>query len=109
MFAKEGNGQQGSGKDDERTPRQPNGSTRAGSIPLPGAALFGTTARNKRPTDETQSLAGDKPQLQLQPDPDVAIAYLRDTLPAGPWVLTAIIPDGSTKTRAFEANDHAGV
>ena len=37
-----------------------------------------------------------------------AIAFLKTLRPAGPWVLTAIWPDGPTTTQSFEASDEAG-
>ena len=37
-----------------------------------------------------------------------AIAFLKALRPAGPWVLTAIWPDGPTTTQSFEASDEAG-
>src|SRR3954463_15159647 len=106
MFNKS-NGQRDPGKDSEQS-SEPNGPRRPEPIPLPGCGLFGSAAGAKSTNGETLPSAGDKPRLvRLEPDPDAAIAYLKDTFPAGPWVLTAIIPDGSTKTRAFKANDHA--
>ena len=41
-------------------------------------------------------------------DTSSAIGFLRALRPAGPWVLTAIVPDGPTTTQSFEANDEAG-
>ena len=37
-----------------------------------------------------------------------AIRFLRVLRPAGPWVLTSIVPDGLTTTQSFEATDEAG-
>jgi predicted P-loop ATPase len=37
-----------------------------------------------------------------------AIAFLKALRPKGPWALTAIIPDGVTTTKSFEASDEAG-
>jgi hypothetical protein len=37
-----------------------------------------------------------------------AIRFLRVLRPAGPWVLTSILPDGLTTTKSFEATDEAG-
>ena len=45
----------------------------------------------------------------LAPDPDATLAFLRVLRPSGPWVLTAIVPDGATTTETFEATDEAGV
>jgi putative DNA primase/helicase len=41
-------------------------------------------------------------------DTTSAIRFLKALRPAGPWVLTAIIPDGPTTTQSFEASDEAG-
>ena len=45
----------------------------------------------------------------LAPDPDASLEFLKVLRPAGAWVLTAIVPDGPTTTRTFEASDEAGV
>ena len=37
-----------------------------------------------------------------------AIAFLEILRPKGPWALTAIVPDGVTTTKTFEASDEAG-
>ena len=37
-----------------------------------------------------------------------AIAFLKALRPAGPWVLTAIVPDRLTTTKSFETSDEAG-
>jgi DNA polymerase len=42
------------------------------------------------------------------PDTIAAMAFLRTLRRAGPWVLTAIIPDGATTTRTFDASDEEG-
>jgi hypothetical protein len=41
----------------------------------------------------------------LQPNPTASVAFLRAIIPAGPWALTSIVPDGVTRTKAFEATD----
>jgi hypothetical protein len=41
-------------------------------------------------------------------DVGAAIAFLKALRPKGPWVLTAIVPDGMTTTKSFEASDEAG-
>ena len=33
-----------------------------------------------------------------EPDPQLAVKFLEQLRPSGPWVLTAIIPDGKTHT-----------
>lgn len=43
----------------------------------------------------------------LKIDTASAIRFLRVLRPAGPWVLTSIIPDGPTDTQSFEATDEA--
>jgi hypothetical protein len=48
--------------------------------------------------------AGTTPDA-LQPNPTASVAFLRAIIPAGPWVLTSIVPDGVTQTKAFEATD----
>jgi hypothetical protein len=40
---------------------------------------------------------------------DAAVEFLRRLRPAGPWVLTAIVPDGNTITQTFAADDESGV
>src|SRR5262245_36174923 len=35
----------------------------------------------------------------------IALEFLRALRPHGPWVLTAIIPDGGTTTRTFERDE----
>lgn len=40
----------------------------------------------------------------VQPDSRAAVAFLRQWSPAGPWVLTSIVPDGRTTTNTFFAN-----
>jgi hypothetical protein len=42
-------------------------------------------------------------------DVEEALAFLRALRSDGPWVLTAIVPDGATTTRTFEASDEDGV
>ena len=37
-------------------------------------------------------------------DTAVSITFLKALRPSGPWVLTAIVPDGKTKTKSFEAD-----
>ena len=46
------------------------------------------------------------PNLKI--DAASSIAFLRALRPAGPWVLTSIVPDGPTTTKSFEATDEAG-
>ena len=48
--------------------------------------------------------AGTAPDA-LQPNPTASVAFLRAIMPAGPWPLTSIVPDGVTNTRTFEATD----
>ena len=48
--------------------------------------------------------AGTAPDA-LQPNPTASVAFLRAIIPAGPWVLTSIVPDGVTRTKALEATD----
>ena len=43
--------------------------------------------------------AGTAPDA-LQPNPTASVAFLRAIIPAGPWVLTSIVPDGVTRTKA---------
>ena len=43
----------------------------------------------------------------LTPDPDAALAFLCIHRPGGPWVLTAITPDGPTTTETFFKPDSA--
>ena len=43
----------------------------------------------------------------LAPDPEAAIAFLELLRPGGPWVLTAITPDGPTTTETFFKADAA--
>jgi hypothetical protein len=38
-----------------------------------------------------------------------ALAFLKALRREGPWVLTAIVPDGPTTTRTFDADDERGV
>lgn len=40
-------------------------------------------------------------------DADEALRFLKALRSAGPWVLTAIIPDGATTTRTFTAEQDA--
>ena len=40
-------------------------------------------------------------------DADEAMAFLKALRPDGPWVLTAIIPDGKTDTRTFDSEPDA--
>ena len=39
---------------------------------------------------------------RLVPDLDAALAFLKVLRPSGPWVLTAIVPDGPTATDTFD-------
>ena len=41
----------------------------------------------------------------LAPDPEAALAFLELLHPGGPWVLTAITPDGPTTTETFTRAD----
>ena len=50
----------------------------------------------------------DERATVLKADTTSAIRFLKALRPAGPWVLTAIIPDGPTTTKSFEASDEAG-
>ena len=50
----------------------------------------------------------DERATYLRADTTSAIAFLKALRPAGPWVLTAIVPDGPTTTKSFEASDEAG-
>jgi putative DNA primase/helicase len=51
---------------------------------------------------------GDERATYPKTDTTVAITFLKALRPAGPWVLTAIWPDGPTTTESFEASDEAG-
>ena len=51
---------------------------------------------------------GDERATHPKTDTTAAIAFLKIVRPAGPWVLTAIWPDGPTTTQSFEASDEAG-
>ena len=51
---------------------------------------------------------GDERATYLKTDTAGAITFLKALRPAGPWVLTAIWPDGPTTTQSFEASDEVG-
>ena len=51
---------------------------------------------------------GDERVTYPKTDTTGAITFLKTLRPAGPWVLTAIWPDGPTTTQSFEASDEAG-
>ena len=51
---------------------------------------------------------GDERATYPKTDTTGAITFLKALRPAGPWVLTAIWPDGPTTTQSFEASDEAG-
>ena len=51
---------------------------------------------------------GDEHTTYPRTDTRAAIAFLKILRAAGPWVLTAIRPDGPTTTQSFEASDEAG-
>jgi Mesyanzhinovviridae DNA primase len=40
-------------------------------------------------------------EKSMAPDVEVAIKFLNGLYPDGPWLLTAIVPDGATLTRSF--------
>ena len=42
-----------------------------------------------------------------QTDTNATIAFLKALRPKGPWVITAVIPDGVTTTKSFESSDEA--
>ncbi len=51
--------------------------------------------------DKPQTNGRGKPEA-LAPDLDVAVNFLKRLHPGAPWeTLTAIVPDGDTKTRSF--------
>jgi Mesyanzhinovviridae DNA primase len=53
--------------------------------------------------------SGTNSSPRAPPNADEALAFLKALRREGPWVLTAIIPDGATTTRTFEAADETGV
>ena len=59
------------------------------------------------PRQERRSCTNSSPRAP--PDPDEALAFLKALRRDAPWVLTAIVPDGATTTRTFEARDEDGV
>ena len=68
-----------------------------GPTPAPASAA---SNRNRSMDDERATYP--------KTDTTSAIAFLKALRPAGPWVLTAIVPDGPTTTQSFEASDEAG-
>ena len=40
---------------------------------------------------------------------EVAVDFLKQLRPGGPWVVTAIVPDGGTTTQTFAADDEIGL
>ena len=50
-------------------------------------------------TDDVPTVPSDEPPTGQ--GHETAIEFLKKLHPAGPWVLTAIMPDGPTKTRSF--------
>ena len=67
------------------------------------------TNTNFNSTGNGQSQTHNAHAKVLRSDADKALAFLKALRRDGPWVLTAIIPDGATTTRTFEAADETGV
>src|SRR5262249_34891775 len=60
-------------------------------------------AVERRSSAAEPSYLGERAELERQRPPlgTEAIKFLQHLYPEGPWVLTAIVPDGATKTQTF--------